>query len=271
MAANLKYRIYVVILFIVFLIGMIGLITLENFPPLDALYFIVATVSTVGYGDLYPVTPFGKLLAILIIVAGVGCFVGVVANSIEYIVDQKERKLRNDKMNMLIEIFFSEVGIKLLKKFVEHDPEIGEIWPSLIVRHAWSDQDFTHAGESLKQHPRTVDSRTIDLIDLNEFLAQHKTFMLSLLENPQMIEHDSFIPLLLAVFHLTEELLLREQLSGLPLTDYGHLSVDMNRVYGSLILEWLDYMKHLKEHHPHLFSLAVRTNPFDVQASVIVH
>ena len=95
--------------------------------------------------------------------------------------------------------------------------------------------------------------------------------MLSLLENPQMIEHDSFIPLLLAVFHLTEELLLREQLSGLPLTDYGHLSVDMNRVYGSLILEWLDYMKHLKEHHPHLFSLAVRTNPFDVQASVIVH
>jgi Trk-type K+ transport system membrane component len=104
--ANLKYRIYVVILFFVFLIGMIGLITLEQFPPLDAFYFIVSTVSTVGYGDLHPVTPFGKLLAIVIIIAGVGCFVGVVANSIEYIVDQKERKLRSDKLNMLIEISF---------------------------------------------------------------------------------------------------------------------------------------------------------------------
>jgi voltage-gated potassium channel len=269
--ANLKYRIYVVILFLVVIIGMVGLITIEHFQPLDALYFIIATISTVGYGDLHPVTPFGKILAIVIIFAGVGCFVGVIANSIEYIIDKKERKLRNDKLNLMIEIFFSEVGIKLLKKFAAHDPVIDEIRPALIIRNAWSDQDFTRAIASLNLHPRVLDSRMIDLYDLNEFLAQHKSFMLSLLENPQMIEHDTFIPLLLAVLHLTEELLLREQLSDLPLTDYSHLSVDMNRVYGSLIIEWLDYMKHLKENHSHLFSLAVRTNPFDVQASVIVH
>jgi voltage-gated potassium channel len=269
--ANLKYRIYVLILFLVFIIGTVGLITIEHFHPLDALYFIVATISTVGYGDVHPVTPYGKLLAIIIILAGVGCFVGVVANAIEYVVDQKERKLRNDKLNMMIEIFFSEVGIKLLKKFTAHDTAIDEIRPSFIVANTWSDRDFSRAGESLKLHPRTLDSRTIDLPDLNEFLTQHKTFMLSLLENPQMIEHDTFIPLLLAVFHLTDELFLREQLSDLPLSDYGHLSVDINRVYGSLILEWLGYVKHLKENHPHIFSLAVRTNPFDVKASVIVH
>jgi hypothetical protein len=270
-AADLKNRIYVVILFFVFLLGMIGLIAIENFNPLDAFYFIVATISTVGYGDVHPVTPFGKLLAIVIILTGVGCFVGVVANAIEYIVDQKERKLRNEKMNMMIEIFFSEVGTNLLKKFAAHDPVIDEIRPSFIVANTWSDQDFSRASESLKLHPRALDSQTIDLRDLNDFLTQHKTFMLSLLENPHMIEHDTFIPLLLAVFHLTDELHLRNQLSDLPLSDYSHLTVDINRVYGSLILEWLGYMKHLKENHPHIFSLAVRTNPFDVRASVIVH
>jgi voltage-gated potassium channel len=268
--ANLKYRIYLLILFCVFLFGMIGLILAEHFPPLDAFYFIIATISTVGYGDVHPVTPFGKLLAIIIIIAGVGCFVGVVANFIEYFVDQRERKLRNEKLNMIIGVFFSEVGINLLKKFSAHDPAIDEIRSALIVANTWSDADFIHAKEALKVHPRTLDSRTIDLRKLNEFLGHHKTFLLSLLENPQMIEHDTFIPLLLGVFHLTEELLLREQLSDLPSSDYEHLSIDINRIYGSLILEWLGYMKHLKETYPHIFSLAVRTNPFDVQASVIV-
>jgi hypothetical protein len=34
-----------------------------------------------------------------------------------------------------------------------------------------------------------------------------------------------------------------------------------------MIGEWLDYMKHLKDNYSFLFSLAVRTNPFDPQAS----
>ncbi|MBA7569274.1 hypothetical protein ES708_11013 [subsurface metagenome] len=36
------------------------------------------------------------------------------------------------------------------------------------------------------------------------------------------------------------------------------------------ISEWLDYMKHLKNNYPYLFSLAMRTNPFDANASVEV-
>jgi voltage-gated potassium channel len=50
-------------------------------------------------------TSTGKLLAIIIILAGVGCFVGIVANSIEYMVAQKQRKLSDKKLNMLIGVF----------------------------------------------------------------------------------------------------------------------------------------------------------------------
>ena len=85
-----------------------------------------------------------------------------------------------------------------------------------------------------------------------------------------MTEHDSFIPLLLAVFHLAEELAVRDHLTNLPPSDFDHLSVDINRIYGSLIIEWLTYMKQMKIEYPHMFSLAMRTNPFDVDASVIV-
>jgi hypothetical protein len=73
-----------------------------------------------------------------------------------------------------------------------------------------------------------------------------------------------------ALFHVTEELRVRDRLTDLPNADYDHLSSDINRVYGLLIREWLTYMQHLKHHYPYLFSLAMRTNPFDMNASVIV-
>jgi hypothetical protein len=37
-----------------------------------------------------------------------------------------------------------------------------------------------------------------------------------------------------------------------------------------LVLEWVSYMRYLKEHYPYLFSLAMRTNPFDAEASPVV-
>jgi len=94
--------------------------------------------------------------------------------------------------------------------------------------------------------------------------------MLSLLANPNLLEHDTFTDLLWAVFHLSEELSSRPDLTRLPRTDNDHLSGDMKRAYMLIITEWLAYMKHLKHDYPYLFSLAVRTNPMDVNASPVV-
>ncbi|MGC9554225.1 MAG: hypothetical protein ACP5EK_02835 [Thermoplasmatota archaeon] len=67
--------------------------------------------------------------------------------------------------------------------------------------------------------------------------------------------------MLRAVFHLTEELAHRKDFSGLPDTDLGHLATDIRRAYVLMVHEWLDYMQHLKDNYPYLFSLALRTNP----------
>jgi voltage-gated potassium channel len=266
----LRMRIYLSILFCVLVAGMIGLMVLEQFPPLDAFYFLIVTIATVGYGDMHPVTPAGKILVMVIIVTGVGCFVGVAANSLELMIEERERKVRIEKLNMIIGIFFSEVGTKILKKFSEHDLSIGEIRSALIIANNWSDADFVHARSILEKHVCNLDSRVVPLGDLHGFLVHHKGFMLALLENPQLIEHDSFTPLLQALFHLAEELMARETFSGLPPADYAHLSGDINRVYRLLMIEWLTYMQYLKQNYPYLFSLAMRQNPFDKNASVIV-
>ena len=267
---SFRFRIYLVILAMVLIFGMIGLMAIEGYSPLDAFYFIIVTIATVGYGDIHPVTPPGKVLVMVIILTGVGCFVGVVANAIEYMIEMRERALRVAKLNMIIGVFYSEVGTKLLKKFSLNDSGIHEIRSALAVSNTWSDDDFEKAHLVLKEHSFRLDSRLLRLEELHSFLSHHKGFMLALLENPQLFEHDRFTDLLHAVFHLSEELIARERLTDLPKADYDHLSGDLTRVYSQLVTEWLTYMQHLKKKYPYLFSLAMRTNPFDQQASAIV-
>jgi len=270
LSLSIRMRVYLSILVCVLVAGMIGLMVLEHLEPLDALYFLIVTIATVGYGDIHPITPAGKVLVMIVILTGVGCFVGVAANSIESMIDDRERKSRLEKLNMIIGIFFSEVGIQLLKTMSEQDPAIHEIRSALIVTNNWTDAEFKKARQVLDSHKCNIDSCSLSMEELHRFLRSQKGFLLALLENPQLIEHDSFTPLLQALYHLAEEMMARENLTSLPLTDCAHLSGDLNRVYHLLIMEWLTYMQYLKHNYPYLFSLAMRKNPFDRNASVVV-
>jgi hypothetical protein len=51
----------------------------EGWTVLDALYFSVVTMSTVGFGDLTPGTTIGKIFTIIYLLTGVGIFVALVS------------------------------------------------------------------------------------------------------------------------------------------------------------------------------------------------
>jgi len=267
---SFRFQIYIAVFLCVITGGMIVLMFWEGFSPLDAFYFIIVTIATVGYGDLYPVTPLGKVTVIIVIILGVGVFIGLVANSIEYLIDKRERAERLKKLNMIVGVLFSELGIRLLKSFGEKDPAIGEIRAALVVADKWSEDEFKRAFGLLNNHSYAVKSQDFNLVVLRDQLKTREDFMIRMLENPELLEHEAFTELMQALFHLNEELVIRERLTGLPQTDYDHLSGDITRAYRHLALAWLRYMQHLKAHYPYLFSLAMRVNPFDVNASPIV-
>jgi voltage-gated potassium channel len=52
--------------------GAAGFAVLEDMGWLEAVYMSVTTISTVGYGDIVPVTPAGRIFSILLIAGGVG-------------------------------------------------------------------------------------------------------------------------------------------------------------------------------------------------------
>lgn len=182
----------------------------------------------------------------------------------------REKQSILKKLNMVIGTFFSEVGTELLKIFSRFDPTASEIAQQLVVTKDWSNKDFMKVGRSIKRRQSDINSKKEPLDGARDFLVSKRPFLLTLLENPNLLEHDSFTNLLWAVFHLTDELAHRTELKKLPDSDYEHLAGDIKRAYHQLLIQWLEYMKHLKHDYPYLFSLAMRTNPFDANASVEV-
>lgn len=180
----------------------------------------------------------------------------------------REKQSMLKKLNMVIGSFFSEVGTKLLKDATQFDPGLVRIGRKLVITKDWTDKDFALARKSAREYAGSIDSRSGNLGEMKALLAGKRQFLLNLLGNPNLLEHESFTNLLWAVFHLTDELTHRADLKGLPEADYQHLSGDIQRSYKQLILQWLDYLRHLQRDYPYLFSLAIRTNPFDPSASV---
>ena len=81
----------------------IAVLNLENVPEAniksapDALWWAFVTITTVGYGDKFPVTPEGRAVAMLLMTAGVGLFgtfTGLVASY--FIEPEQKREIAED-------------------------------------------------------------------------------------------------------------------------------------------------------------------------------
>lgn len=61
-----------------YIIGQHGGFNVKINTLLDAAYFTIVTMSTVGYGDIYPVSATAKLFVMMLIIVGIGIFFGVI-------------------------------------------------------------------------------------------------------------------------------------------------------------------------------------------------
>jgi hypothetical protein len=87
------------VFFIIF-VGGFGVFLAEHGHPdanitqySDAVWWAVVTIATVGYGDYYPVTAVGRIIAIFMIISGVGIFALMVATLAKRRLQKAESKL----------------------------------------------------------------------------------------------------------------------------------------------------------------------------------
>ncbi|MCQ1538104.1 two pore domain potassium channel family protein [Methanocalculus taiwanensis] len=263
---NKQFPLNLLVLVLVFIIGSVGLAILEGLSFVDAIYFIIVTVATVGYGDIVPTTDGGRFLVMVIILAGVGTFLTVVAYIIEQMIARNDLRSRQRKVRMIIGVFFSEVGVPMIQLFKPGAPSFLHN-DELLVKDGWDKKQFLAARKSLSGCSCNVDLMKIDRVALGCFLSEKRGFMIQLLQHPMLFDDEPFSDMIAAISHLQEELSARRDLVHLSKNDAAHLSRDCERAYCQLLTGWLEHMEYLKDHYPYLFSLSVRTNPFDPDAS----
>ncbi|MFA6808625.1 MAG: hypothetical protein WCR27_06490, partial [Eubacteriales bacterium] len=189
---------------------------------------------------------------------------------IEKMINRREKRVMMAKLNMVIGAFFSDVGVELLISMSSYHENYDKLRSELLITDNWNKKDFATGRHKILGENFEIsctNNNLHNLKNLKEFLMEKRSFQLSLLQNPNLLEHESFTDMLWAVFHLTDELIQRKDTSALSKSDYKHLSIDIERAYTLLITEWLSYMEHLQKNYPYLYSLAVRVNPFNPDAS----
>ncbi|MBU1229750.1 MAG: potassium channel family protein [Proteobacteria bacterium] len=250
------------VLGVVLLAGALALMRVEGLGFGDALYFSVVTMSTVGYGDVVPRTGAGRVVAGLMIMTGVGSFMSAMAATSDHLLTRREQKARLEKLNMVIGVFFSEAGTRLLRTCALLDTDLEGLRARLPQADGWSEQCFRKYAASMAGHGYTIRLDAEALEGMKAFLAEKSPLLIRLLENPNLLEHEAFTDLLWAVLHIKEELEFRFDLAALSDADAKHVCGDVERAYRLLARQWLEYMRHLKANYPYLFMTAAHRNPF---------
>lgn len=194
----------------------------------------------------------------------------IVTLILDRLLKKREKLALLEKMNMVIGVFFNEVGNDLIKNFTAITANFKEISDQLKISVAWEEKDFADKMKNFRITPDRIIFEAEKFLSIKNFLTSKRDETLKLLANPNLLEHDTFTDLLWAVFHLSDELYHRSSFKHIPDSDIDHLKGDTVRAYILIVYEWLSYMKHLKKDYPYLYSIAVRTNPFNPDARITV-
>lgn len=78
------------ILAVIIVVGTIGYIFIEGVSAFDALYMVIITITTVGFGEVFELSPVGQVWTMCIVVSGFGVAIFTAVSSIDYLLDVSE-------------------------------------------------------------------------------------------------------------------------------------------------------------------------------------
>ncbi len=123
----------VLLLLGIVVIGTIGYVLIEGYTLLEALYMTIITMSTVGFGEVEPLSDLGKIFTFFLIVFSFGIFAYAVTTLTRYIVDGIFRyyymdfkiKKRIDKLkNHVIVCGYGRNGRQAVDELTRHQVEV---------------------------------------------------------------------------------------------------------------------------------------------------
>lgn len=93
---NKRYRKLIIATLSTLLIGSMIYKHLEGWSWVDAIYFSVITLTTVGYGDLSPQTDLGKIFTIIYVITGVSLMFSFINALYQHRVNSSKKLTKKD-------------------------------------------------------------------------------------------------------------------------------------------------------------------------------
>lgn len=87
-----EFRGLMVLLLMLLVGGALFYWEVEGWSVLDALYFCIMTMSTVGYGDLVPTSPLSKIFTIVFTILSIGIFAAAVSKVVQLILERRKAR-----------------------------------------------------------------------------------------------------------------------------------------------------------------------------------
>jgi hypothetical protein len=221
------------------------------------LFFILLSSSVIIYfvQNMIFDNPNQMLFILLGDLAFLPIEVALVTFVIERLLKSADQQKNAKKINVIISTYFTEAGsliMKAMSEFNRNNTDIAQIIEENEIRKI-----------SPKQAQKMIASLKYDIYadpeklgSLASVLADKKIFLINLLENNSLFEHDSFTDMLWAVFHVADELQSRGDLKTVPADVIDHLSNDLLRAYPAMVKEWIGYIFYLRQEYPFLYQAA---------------
>ena len=172
---------------------------------------------------------------------------------------EKSKKIK--KINVVISTFFVDTGVNIMMAMSRFNKNHNEAC-QIIKIEEFIDNKGRNVKKTLGEFEYSFYADPNKLEELASIMDKNKVFLLNLLENSNLLEHESFTDMLWAVFHVADELKTRGDLKRLSKAEIDHLSKDMLSAYNAMVIEWISYIIYLKDEYPFLYAIAIRKNPF---------
>ena len=231
------------------------------------LTMILIVASAAVYGVQYIIFQRGDetLFYLLQDLAFVPVQVLVVTLVINRFLSLSEKRKKVKKVNVIISTFFSETGTTLLFEIGKFNRENAALCEMLNIMDLKKEKSLFKGKRTQNAYPYDFYANPASLGELAMVMEGYKAPLLSMLENSNLLEHDSFTDMLWAVFHVADELKIRGPFGELDSSDIEHLSNDLRRAYEALVAEWIQYILYLKAEYPFLYVAALRKNPMQIK------
>ncbi|MGB0386962.1 MAG: potassium channel family protein [Ardenticatenaceae bacterium] len=124
-----QFQISVLFLLGWFILGIVGFIFIEEMTFIDAAYMTVITLTTVGFGEVVPLSPYGRLFTIILILLGVGTTAYAVQKAVAVILEESlwitlgEREM-NRQLSKIKDHYivcgYGRMGREITREFERH-------------------------------------------------------------------------------------------------------------------------------------------------------